>query len=185
MRFRLAALFVGFALLAAVPVEAQDERDTRTCCSCWAISRPKASAVRSTCLAPSLTPASSESSSLPSWKLTRAPTVPTIRGDGRRQRAAFETQPPVARAEACLTVGTVVIRPLQARRSEHGLEAFGPTTRVASRLTAGAGCRGTDVVGEIGIEPPLHCPRRQLEGSPAHGRLQGLEVERLDRFRAD
>ena len=28
MRFRLAALFVGFALLAAVPVEAQDERDT-------------------------------------------------------------------------------------------------------------------------------------------------------------
>ena len=28
MRFRLAALFVGFALLTAVPVEAQDERDT-------------------------------------------------------------------------------------------------------------------------------------------------------------
>ena len=43
-----------------------------------AISFPRASSVLSTCLASTATSARSVNSSLPSWKLTRAPTVPIM-----------------------------------------------------------------------------------------------------------
>jgi len=47
--------------------------------SSWAISRPSASAVRSTCLGSTGTPARSRISSLPSAKLTIAAASPTMR----------------------------------------------------------------------------------------------------------
>src|SRR5205823_7004787 len=50
--------------------------------------RPSASAVRSTCLASTSTPASSCSRSLPSWKLTSAPTAAVMRV------TAGESEPP-------------------------------------------------------------------------------------------
>ena len=59
------------------------------------------------------------------------------------------------------------------------------TARVARRLAAGARRVRTDVVGEIGIEPPLDRPRRQREGPLANGSLQSLEIKRCDCLGAD
>jgi len=53
--------------------------DSTTCCSSIAIARPSVSAVRSTCLASTSTPASACSNSCPSTKLTIAPTSRTMR----------------------------------------------------------------------------------------------------------
>jgi hypothetical protein len=70
----------------------------------WSISRPSASATRSTCLADTSTPANSWSNSWPSSKLTMAPTIPTIRSTPgvyvppSKPRARSRGQKPAAHA---------------------------------------------------------------------------------------
>lgn len=82
-------------------------------------------------------------------------------------------------------MGAVVIRSLESHGSENGLEVFGSTAREARHLPAVAGRGRPGVIGAIGIELALDRPRRQLEGSPPDGRLQGFEIERCDSLGAD
>ena len=95
-----------------------------------------------------------------------------------RQRGTLDAEGAVARVEAGAAVRAVVVRPLEVQRTEHRRHLLAPSAR-ASRAAAAAVARQPRprAVTVVGVQPPLHQPRRQIQRPPPHHRLQRLEVD--------
>ena len=88
-----------------------------------------------------------------------------------RQRRGVQAQRPVARTDACAAGVAVVVGAFQCQRPQHRGERLGPAAGVARRLSAGARCRRTRMVGMVLVQSPCH--RRG-------GDSEGLATECLD-----
>ncbi len=140
-----------------------------------AISLPKASDVRSTCLAFTFTPASSESNKDPSLKLTIEAERPVMRTTCGRQGRMDHRQRPVPGDEtlfACLAVVHLA--------KDRG-ECFGPSSLVAHMTATGARKKRSCIVGEVRVELLLDSPGCL----PPRRRLYRLEVETIRGALAD
>ena len=71
----------------------------------------------------------------------------------------------------------MIVGPLQRHLSQRRGEGLWPPARVGGRSAAGAGKRGTGLVGVVGVEPPGHGFRRNLERLSPGRPLQGFEVD--------
>src|SRR5207302_2677105 len=142
-------------------------------------SAPSASAVRSTCLASTSTPASSCSRSLPSWKLTSAPTAAVMRVTAG-ESAALQTQRAVAWAKAAPTNRAMIVGALQSQRAEHAHEGLGPSVYVPCRLPAGTGQLRSGVVAGVGTQPLLQGSGGEPQGLAACRHLHRLQIQILD-----
>ena len=100
---------------------------------------------------------------------------------GRRQAGAGHAERRVAGKPAPTARLAVVVGALQSQRAEGGLEGLRMPSRVARRPPATAGPDAGFAVGVVGVETPLDCPRRELQGLTPHMRLDRLEVELVGR----
>ena len=71
----------------------------------------------------------------------------------------------------------MIVGSLQRHLSQRRGEGLWPPARVGGRSAAGAGKRGTGLVGVVGVEPPGHGFRRNLERLSPGRPLQGFEVD--------
>jgi len=99
--------------------------------------------------------------------------------DGGRERGVCQAQGTVAREEACLAAGAMVVGPAECDRAECGEDRLVAPAGVASGVAATAGQSGTLPVGAVGVEPFLQGERRDLQGTAARRRLDGFQIQRV------
>ena len=143
-----------------------------------AISRPSASAQRSTCRVSTFTPARAANNSLALAKLTSAAALPTSRvapGDSEvscRSRARRTAPPPAG--------GAVIVGPFQPHRAQQRGEGLRAAAYILRRPAA-----RTRPVAVVHVEPLRRQLRGEAEGSATECLLEGLEVLRLHAPRSD
>src|SRR6266550_2786514 len=145
-----------------------------------AISSPRASAVLSTCLASTATPASSVNSSLPSWKLTMATTVPTMRVRAGESEVFSMPRCPSRGQKPCPQ------EELQARCSCRGprtlCTCLPPTSDPARFLPASTTSSRAPLIAGVGVETLLNRGSRQLQNLLSHGELQRFQIQVFHRL---
>ena len=102
-----------------------------------------------------------------------------------RQRRGVQAQRPVARTNARATGVAVVVGAFQCQRPQHRGERLGAPSGVARRLSAGARCRRTRMVGMVLVQSPCHRRGGDSEGLATECLLEGLEILRVGPPRPD
>ena len=103
----------------------------------------------------------------------------------RRERPIVHAQCPVARREALVAALAVIPGALQFELAERGGEGLPAAPSIAGGRATGAGQVGTPLVRTVGVETPAERSAHDAEGQPPGCGLDGLEVDPVERTRAD